>query len=283
MQKIDRLGWAAGICIEAFGVRIGIRTNDARALRRVAAALPPGWRPARSPYVDQLYSLRLGDTGAGRVRRFHLLYFGLQRRARSLDAELVFETLASDLRQHLAAASPSHVFLHAGVVGWRGRALVLPGASFAGKTTLVEALVRRGATYYSDEFAVVDRRGCVHPFPKPLSVRDAEGRPRSRPAAALGARVGVRPLRVGLVALLRYRQAARLRPTRLTPGQALLALLAHAAPIRKRPDATLRALARAMDGVAVLRGLRADAGAAADALLTMLDEPAGRRRRPLAA
>jgi hypothetical protein len=31
----------------------------------------------------------------------------------------------------------------------------------------VAELVRAGATYYSDEFAVLDSRGRVHPFPRP--------------------------------------------------------------------------------------------------------------------
>ena len=51
----------------------------------------------------------------------------------------------------------------AGVVGWENRAIVMPGASFAGKTTLVRAWLEAGATYYSDEFAVLDRAGRVHP------------------------------------------------------------------------------------------------------------------------
>ena len=34
---------------------------------------------------------------------------------------------------HIANHAPDRVFMHAGVVGWNQRALVLPGASFAGK------------------------------------------------------------------------------------------------------------------------------------------------------
>ena len=53
---------------------------------------------------------------------------------------------------------------HAGVVGWRGRAIVIPGRSHAGKSTLVAELVRRGAVYYCDEFAVLHETGRVHPY-----------------------------------------------------------------------------------------------------------------------
>jgi len=237
----------------------------------VVRLLPPGWKPARSPFVQHLYSLRVGGAGSGRVRRYGLLYYGTLRRARTLDVEALYAQLAAELRQNLAARAPRHVFVHAGVVGWKGRALLVPGASFAGKTTLVEALVRRGATYYSDEFAVLDGRGRVHPFAKPLSVRDATGRAALRPAAAYGASEGTRPLRVGLVALTHFRGGRRFRPVPLTPGQGLLAMLPHTVPVRKRPEQALSALERALAGVPVVKGPRGEAEETADALLALLD------------
>ena len=75
---------------------------------------------------------------------------------------------------HVANYAPDRVFVHAGVVAWRGRALVLPGTSFAGKTTLVAELVRAGAIYYSDEYAVLDEQGRVHPY----SARSADASSR---------------------------------------------------------------------------------------------------------
>lgn len=35
MEKIDRLGWAEGISIEVFGLKIGIRVRDSGALDSV--------------------------------------------------------------------------------------------------------------------------------------------------------------------------------------------------------------------------------------------------------
>ncbi len=171
MAKVDRLGWAAGTCISAYGVRIGIRTNAPEALRQLSALLPPGWKPAPSAVVDQLFSLRVGGRSRGNVRRYNLLYWGAARRARSLDLEPVFETLESDLRLSVASEAKRRIFLHAGVVGWKGRAIVLPGRTFSGKSTLVAELLRAGATYYSDDLAVLDARGRVHPFATPLAIR----------------------------------------------------------------------------------------------------------------
>src|SRR5574339_565886 len=57
---IDRLAWRAGACIEAHGVRLGVRTNAPEMLVRLERCLPPGWRPSASRRVDELFSLWVG-------------------------------------------------------------------------------------------------------------------------------------------------------------------------------------------------------------------------------
>jgi hypothetical protein len=80
-------------------------------------------------------------------------------------------------------------------------------------------------------------------------------------------RPGTRPLPVGLVAVSQYRQGARWRPRRLTPGQGVLALLANAVPARERPAAALAALQRAVVAAPVLKGTRGEASEVAGVLL----------------
>lgn len=63
-------------------------------------------------------------------------------------------------------------FVHAGAVGINGRGYVLVGPSGAGKTTAVAVLLRRGATYLSDEVALLHpKTGTVHPFILPMAVK----------------------------------------------------------------------------------------------------------------
>src|SRR5581483_1001800 len=69
----------------------------------------------------------------------------------SADIHLAVLALESQAHQQLATLTEKAVFVHAGVVAWRGRALVIPGPSNSGKSTLVAALVAAGAAYYSDE------------------------------------------------------------------------------------------------------------------------------------
>src|SRR5215475_6535075 len=271
MAKIDRLGWAAGLSFDAYGVRVGVRVNQPDVLGRVSTLLPPGWKPVESSIVDQIYSLWLGRT-RGRVRGYHLVYSGIAQRARTMDLDAALAAFESDLRLNVAAAARRHVFMHAGVVGYRGRAILVPGRSYSGKTTLVTELVRRGATYYSDEFAVLDAGGRVHPFAKPLSIRETDGPGvRTCPVEELGGVPGVRPLRVGVIALASYRPGARWRPSRLSPGRALLELVAHTVPVRRRPEASLRALERAASGALVLKGTRGGAAETAAALIELVD------------
>src|SRR3954469_9856881 len=157
MEKIDRLGWAAGISFTSYGVRVGVRANNAEALRAAQDYFPPGWKGADAPVVERLYSLVLNGGGEARrgVRRFNLLYGDIVRLARTRDADELLESFASDLHLHVAEMARRRVFVHAGVVALEGRAVMLPGRSHAGKTTLVAELVKAGATYYSDEYAVL--------------------------------------------------------------------------------------------------------------------------------
>ena len=58
--------------------------------------------------------------------------------------------LSGTIRHYLAEHAPDLVFIHAGVVVWEGRALLLPGRSMAGKSTLVRLLNRLVADRYED-------------------------------------------------------------------------------------------------------------------------------------
>jgi hypothetical protein len=206
------------------------------------------------------------------------VYVGATRRARTRDLRHAFAVLESELRQSLAVRSKHRTFVHAGVVGWRGRAIVVPGRSRSGKTTLVAELVRAGASYLSDEFAIIDARGRVHPFAKPLSIRGAGGCDLhvSRPSAEdLGGRAGTRPLPIGLVVLATHQPGAQWRPQTLTAGQAVIEMLAHTVPARLRPAASLQALERAVARAVVLKGERGEAGALAPLLLQLLEASSG--------
>lgn len=269
MRKLDRLGWAAGTTIQAYGVRIGLRTNRPEALEQLTAILPPGWKLARGRTVERIFSLYVGGAGARAGQRtFHLAYADFDRIARSRELPDVVEALASELQLYVAEHAKRYVFIHAGVVGWRGHAIVIPGSSMSGKSTLVEALVRAGAEYYSDEYAVLDAAGCVHPFPKLPQRRDPETfRQTTFTVESVGGKIGTRPLPVGTVIISQYDPAATWRPRALSAGRGILALMAHAVAGRHAPERVLPTLTQLAHRAVILKGSRGEAEQLVSALL----------------
>jgi hypothetical protein len=143
---------------------------------------------------------------------------------------------------------------------------VIPGSSFCGKTTLVAELVRLGATYYSDEYAVVDPQGMVHAYAKPLSIRTDAGSDR-RAVRVPDEQIGVNPVEAALVVVTEYEQGASWRPVPLTPGQGALVLLEHTVAIRAKPGNALVAARLLAQNALVIGGTRGEASVAATAIV----------------
>jgi hypothetical protein len=261
MDKVNRLGWTTGITLTAYGVRVGVRVNKPEALERVAECFPPGWKQSSVKTVERLYSLLVGGEGPRPgMRRFSMVYVGSARIARSLDLEDVFRAFESELHLYVAEMTQRRVFVHAGVVGWHGKAILIPGRSYSGKTTLVAELVRAGATYYSDEFAVLDSNGMVHPFARPLAIREeGEFRSTKHSVESIGGRKGVRPLPVGMVLVSKYKAGAKWRPHQLSAGQGALALMDNTVSIRRQPERAFETVERVVTNAQVFKGVRGEA------------------------
>jgi hypothetical protein len=266
----------------AYGVRIVLRVDSRSLLDTLdqdpaGIHLPFGWRAVEDhepgASVSVRYELLSGASGgAGPSYR---VYAGTKLVADERRLTDAGRALAAHAELLVAERAPDHLFVHAGVVGWEGRAIVMPGASFAGKTTLVQAWLEAGATYYSDEFAVLDRAGRVHPFARPLAIRDGSTTlPRPVPAAALGAGTGTTPLPIGVVLVTAYRAGARWRPRRLTAAPTLLALMRHTVAARGNPAHSMPILKQAVSGGIALAGLRGEA-------LPLVSAVLRRARRPI--
>ncbi|MGB2900285.1 MAG: hypothetical protein WBB89_13530 [Candidatus Acidiferrum sp.] len=271
MKKLDRLDWAEGLVLSAFGVRTGVRVNVAGVLPRVLPLLPPGWKKSPRVIVQRLYSLMVaqGCERAG-MCRLHVLYADSMRVARGAALDQVLAALETDLHRYTAEATSDMTFLHAGVVGWQGRAIVLPGRSFSGKTTLVREMLRLGATYYSDEFAVVDNSGLVHPFARPLGIREDTSYSQTKyTAEGLGAASGVKPLPMGMAVICKYEAGARWQPAPLSQGQGALELLANGVAVRSQPRETLRRLHQLAKQAVFIKGTRGEARQAAASILNL--------------
>jgi hypothetical protein len=204
------------------------------------------------------------------MRRLHLLYADSTPVARDAALDQVLAAFETDLHRYTAEATPDMTFLHAGVVGWQGRAIVLPGRSLSGKTTLVREMLRLGATYYSDEFAVVDNSGLVHPFARPLGIRGEPSYAQTKyTAEKLGATSGVKPLPMGMAVICKYETAARWQPAPLSQGQGALELLANSVAVRSKPHQTLKRLQKLASHAVFIQGTRGEAHEAAAPILNL--------------
>jgi hypothetical protein len=252
-------GWAR-LVFESFGVTAEVETDDPELLASIREVLPPGWRPSTSaPQV------RVGLSSAGVVT-----FNGVESAALEGGYSEPLMRLGSLVRHHMAVNSPSHIFVHAGVVSLDGAAVVIPGRSRSGKTTLVAALMRLGALYYSDEYAVVDSDGAIHPYPKALSIRveGAEHFGRFEPVPT--GLVATEPIAASLIVATKFKEGGPWSATPASGAQAAQTLLANTPAARSRPRDALVAVCAVARTARALSGQRGDADEAAERIRAAL-------------
>jgi hypothetical protein len=262
------------LLFESHGLTIAVWMDDPDLIPDATDAFPPGSRIVAGGRPDRIF--RLGHFPA------HLSPSGLDGYLLFADdaiaargypegsARLLLPSLERSLEHYVAEFSATHLFIHAGVVGWQGKAIVLPGRSHTGKSTLVHGLVDAGATYYSDEFAVIDCDGLVHPYARKLSLRDGPFGPAGRVDLAPADPASQDPLPVGLVAFLTYETGKSWEVEALTGAGAILEVCDHTVAIRRRPADAFAMIGAMLNGATVIKGIRGDVDAATRAIVDLL-------------
>jgi len=278
--RIDRLGWQAGTCFDAYGLRVGVRFNAVDLLDRLPPHLPPGWRPARrrSWTRSSRSGCPLATLGRG-------AWAGCTRANAGGPSWPTWARRSRCSSPRCDRASPRRPGPHVRPRGRRGMAW--PRHPRAGAQPKRQDDARGGARPHRRGVLLGRVRG-----PRPpracSPVREVALHPRGscarhevvfrRRAEDLGGSCGVKPLPVCLVALASYRPGATWRPATLTKGQAVLEMLAHTVPARLRPEASLVALERAVARATVLRGERGEAPEIAARLIERVEESEEARR-----
>jgi hypothetical protein len=178
------------------------------------------------------------------------------------------QRVVRDLELWVAEHAVDVIFVHAGVVAIDGEAILIPGRSYSGKSTLVAALLRAGATYGSDEYAVIDPDGLVHSYPRPLSLRNDIGRPQVT-AAELGAATLDDPVPVRCVAMLRYEAGNAWQVTPLSPATTVLRLLDNTVAAQTRGADAVAILAKIVERAIAIEGHHGNAKNAAQVLIRL--------------
>jgi hypothetical protein len=263
---------------EAFGVRVGVGTNDSRVWSRLPQLVPPHSRRCDPADVQQHFSVTT-DGGTMFTVRYDVRD-GVAARpfdaaswvATYVDLELALGLLDTHVHACVALHAPNHIFIGAGTVAHRGRAILLPGTALSGKTTLVAALVRAGCGYYSDQYAVLDEQGRVHPYARPASLLVRDQPHTNHRGGVSAATADAEALPVGAVVATGYRPGAEWRPKLLSRGEGVLALLSHTVPAQHRSEQSMRVISRMFDAdPLVITSDRDEADAAAASLLAELE------------
>ncbi len=199
-------------------------------------------RIAITEQVDGRFLLSGAGASVGDLGRADVLNFLIERVVHALIVDMT-----------------SAPVLHAGAVIRHGQAILVAGASGAGKSSLVAWLVDRGCSYLTDEACVVDEsgggiRGLARALlVKPGAVdsigsldlfRDAARVPVGTDIAfAPAVMTAQAPLACGMIILPRFVPGNRLEITSHTPADAAFLLMACNLNARNLPDGGLRAIA----------------------------------------
>lgn len=159
------------------------------------------------------------------------------------------------------------VAIHAGVVRWRDRLLILPGPSFAGKSTLCLALAEAGADVLSDEYALVTpATGEAVGWHRPIHRRRPEGPTERVPIE----RSASEPAPVALVAALRYDPQQPPSVVEISAADAAEILLQNTVSAHRSPGEAFAAATAVARQAKAISGTRSEAAAAARDLLDRL-------------
>ncbi len=274
MRFVSAVESSREFSFESFGVNITIESAN-------EALLDSATRIARSALLDRIRMLE--NPVASPVQRFSInvdnkgVYSFSQNDGQVScgDSEFIFlKYFDSMLRLAVAENAVGFVFVHAGVVCWRKKAVIFPARSHKGKSTLVAELLRNGASYFSDEYAIFDPSGTIHPFPRELTIRglDGEYSESSISATDFGQMADLASLELGAVIITEYRDGADWSPLLLSTGRGIMETIPHVIPLHSATRRSLEVLNIAFEGAIIAKSYRGEAKTAAPEILAFLDK-----------
>lgn len=265
-QKNKKIG------IEAYGVQIGIFCNDLILTEKIFKILPV-IVPKELNFIENenfehIFLIeKKDDPECIFVKRND------EEQFRYFNDDDLLDYFSSQLRITIAEFAKSKVFIHAGAISWRGVGIIIPGQSYSGKTTLVSELIKIGAEYYSDEYAVLDEKGFLNAYPKMLSMRGIINDWDQIDTAPedFGAIIGNKIIPVGMVLITKYDEGFEWHPEILKSGEGILEILQHTIPVRNNPEFVLKVLKKMASRAIIAKSKRCTAHAFAPILLKYLE------------
>ena len=191
----------------------------------------------------------------------------------SVTAELVLGVLKA-IDEAVVHRLQSLKAVHAGAVVLEKQAILIPGSTHAGKSSIVAELLRRGATLLSDEYALIDEAGWVHSYPRPMLLRDSRMQQSPVLPAELGSSYAKGPVPVGWIMALEYRPGSDWSIQEVPQSEALMILLRNTPHAMAESPGMVDCFLKAVSEAKCFAGQRGNAIQGADQILHLIGAPA---------
>jgi serine kinase of HPr protein (carbohydrate metabolism regulator) len=257
-ERLSKIKWREKFGFECYGVKIAIRIDDSNLRRKMEEVLPRISRICDYGEPKHIVSLVVNADEESNGLYYNdeiAMEFGRLK-------DSLWEYIGEKILLVLAMNSlPSKFYIHAGAVGWNDFGILLPGTSRAGKTTLTRDFIKAGADYFSDDCVILDDKGYLFPFPRPLAVRTESGDRHIREAEYYGAKTAADKMKLKLILFAQFEENCEWSPEPVTRGQGIMELMNNfyiKSSIGLTPGEIISSLNEISGRVEIYRGKRSD-------------------------
>ncbi|NJD90344.1 MAG: hypothetical protein FIA91_02315 [Geobacter sp.] len=258
--------------LSAFGAVVEITSPDRETLEQCTATLPGYWLKAGDRRPDVCFNITKPTHEQEGERHFLFQENGIPLEF-TINGTQAQHLLAKRVDYLLGAYARDCAFLHAGIVVHEGRAILIPGLSHVGKSTLTAALVQSGAHYVSDDIAVIDRSGRAYILNRASNLREDVAEIFDLPSSAHTECLHEGTLPVKAIMLLNYHKSQKsLELSPLSKGETVLRLIANSMNGRHQPETVIHCCGAAVRQAICCEGVRGEAKTVAPLILSHIND-----------
>lgn len=258
--------------LSAFGAVVEITSPDRETLEQCTATLPGYWLKSEGRRPDICFNINTPTHELEGERHFLFQENGIPLRF-TINGAQAQHLLAKRMDYLLGAYARDCAFLHSGIVLHEKQAILIPGLSHAGKSTLTAALVQIGAHYVSDDIAVLDRGGRAYFLSRAVNLRQDVAEMFDLPSAAHAECLHEGTVPVKAIMLLNYHKSeSSLKLSPLSKGEAVLQLIANSMNGRQQPETVIHCCGAAVRQAICCQGVRGEAETVAPLILSYIND-----------
>jgi hypothetical protein len=262
-QQLENASWNETVICVCYDYVVTIRSAKDGYLEELKRKMPINFELCESEELNPHFNIFITETSDRELVFFFFdkLVPRLKYQFGEPTYEQNFEFLIDMLGASNAARNENYVVLHAGAVSYNGIGIIFPADSYSGKSTLTAEFVKQGATYYSDEYAVISRDGRLFPYIKPISLREPGGWDQTDfDVRSFGGKPGNEPNEIGYILFTKFKKFSRWNPEFISPVRAVFEMLPHSMNGKNNPEFTIQVLQNVTKKAKVLKSSRGESG-----------------------